>query len=134
MLPPSVVFFLSAGLLLLIVLVTAVVFGLYSYKARASSFKLTMRGASTSTVEEEDGSPAPTLTSYSTKLVAIYLSESVAEGSGENTGQTAMIYVNPQCEGDLSGCDVQARDDVNHVITDFFDLTDPSWSTVRPVV
>ena len=34
-----------------------------------------------------------------------------------------MIYLNPQCEGDISGCDLANAD---HVVTDYFDFSLPS--------
>jgi hypothetical protein len=58
------------------------------------------------------------------KLVAVYLSEDVDPVTQDNVGQTAMIYLNPQCQGDISNCG--PADTFAHQVTTFFDFAQGS--------
>lgn len=58
------------------------------------------------------------------KLVAVYLAEDVDPQTQDNIGQTAMIYLNPECAGDISGCGPAST--YAHQVTTFFDFAQPS--------
>lgn len=45
-------------------------------------------------------------TSLRLKLIAAYLAEDVDPTTQDNVGQSAMIWLNPECNGDISGCNV----------------------------
>ena len=56
------------------------------------------------------------------KLTEVYLAEDMDENQ-DNVGKTPMIYINPECNNDVESCDVEARDDVKHVVSDYFDFS-----------
>jgi hypothetical protein len=58
------------------------------------------------------------------KLVAVYLAEDVDPVSQDNRGQTAMIYLNPECQGDIEHCGPAST--FAHQITTFFDFAQGS--------
>jgi hypothetical protein len=62
------------------------------------------------------------------KMIAVYITEDVDPVSMDNIGASAMIWINPQCGGDLSGCNVDgfAQPAGGPRITDYFDLSRPS--------
>lgn len=55
---------------------------------------------------------------FDVKIAAIYLSEDISPETGNNTGYTPMIYLNPRCGGNISSYDVNNLE--------FFDLTQSS--------
>lgn len=76
-------------------------------------------------------SPAALLadgTSLRLKMIAVYLAEDVDPVSFDNVGQTAMIWIHPQCDGDISGCNVSGMElPANGPrVTEYFDLARPT--------
>jgi len=66
-------------------------------------------------------------TSLRVKLVAAYLAEDVDPVSQDNVGRSAMIWLNPECGGDISGCNVAGMAlPPGPRITQYFDLARPS--------
>jgi len=66
-------------------------------------------------------------TSLRLKLIAAYLSEDVDPTTQNNIGQTAMIWLNPECNDDISGCNVEGMTlPPGPRITQYFDLARPS--------
>jgi len=67
-------------------------------------------------------------TSLRLKIIAAYLAEDVDPVTMNNLGDTAMIWLNPQCADDISGCNVSGmRAPVGGPrVTDFFDLARPT--------
>lgn len=66
-------------------------------------------------------------TSLRLKIIAVYLAEDVDPVTMNNAGATEMIWLNPQCNDDISGCNVDGftRPEGPRV-TDYFDLARPS--------
>jgi hypothetical protein len=66
-------------------------------------------------------------TSLRLKMIAVYLAEDVDPNTMNNVGSTEMIWLNPQCNGDINGCNI---DGFTHPagprITDYFDLSRPT--------
>ncbi len=62
------------------------------------------------------------------KLIAAYLTEDVDPITMNNVGATEMIWINPQCADDITGCNVSgyALPSGGPRVTDFFDLARPS--------
>ncbi|CAN5381790.1 hypothetical protein BH11MYX1_BH11MYX1_17270 [soil metagenome] len=62
------------------------------------------------------------------KLIAVYITEDVDPASMDNLGASEVIWINPQCGGDLAGCNVAgfAQPAGGPRITDYFDLSRPS--------
>jgi hypothetical protein len=58
------------------------------------------------------------------KLIAAYLAEDVDPTTMDNVGATEMIWLNPQCQGDISGCNVAGftLPAGGPRVTDYFDL------------
>lgn len=57
------------------------------------------------------------------KVVAAYLTEDVDPATSNNLGASAMIWLNPQCGGDIDSCNVDGMDlPAGPRITDYFDL------------
>jgi hypothetical protein len=57
------------------------------------------------------------------KLLAVYLAENVDPATQDNVGRTSMIWVNPQCAGDIGSCNVSGAPGSDaHRVTDFFDF------------
>ncbi len=44
--------------------------------------------------------------SFRMKLIAVYLAEDVDPTTQDNVGQTSIIWENPECQGDISGCNI----------------------------
>ena len=65
-------------------------------------------------------------TSLRLKLIATYLSEDVDPVSQDNTGKSSMIWVNPECNGDISNCNVAGVPGDGPRVTNYFDLSRPS--------
>jgi hypothetical protein len=66
-------------------------------------------------------------TSLRLKLIAVYLAEGVDPVTMNNTGATEMIWLNPQCGGDIDGCNVDGfTQPAGPRITDYFDLARPT--------
>src|ERR1041384_2340395 len=66
-------------------------------------------------------------TSLRLKLIAAYLSEDVDPTTQNNIGQTAMIWLNPECNDHISGCNVEGMTlPPGPRITQYFDLARPS--------
>jgi hypothetical protein len=68
---------------------------------------------------------------FGMKLVAVYLSEDVASGTGNNVGRTPMIYLNPECGGDIEHCDISSGTSpdgkpIRAIVQNYFDLALPS--------
>lgn len=66
-------------------------------------------------------------TSLRVKLIAAYIAEDVDPVTQDNRGSTAMIWLNPECGGDISGCNVagMAQPPGPRVLR-YFDLARPS--------
>jgi hypothetical protein len=62
------------------------------------------------------------------KLIAVYLTEDIDPVMQDNIGTTSMIWLNPECDGDISGCNVDglASPPGGPRITSYFDLARPS--------
>lgn len=57
------------------------------------------------------------------KLIAVYLAEDVDPATQNNVGQTSMIWLNAQCQDDISACNVSgAAGSYTHRVTDYFDF------------
>lgn len=58
------------------------------------------------------------------KLIAAYLAEDVDPTTMDNVGATEMIWLNPQCQDDISSCNVSgfAQPAGGPRVTDYFDL------------
>jgi hypothetical protein len=67
-------------------------------------------------------------TSLRLKLIAAYLAEDVDPLTMNNTGQDAMIWLNPECADDISGCNVSglSHPDGGPRVTQYFDLARPT--------
>jgi hypothetical protein len=67
-------------------------------------------------------------TSLRLKIIAVYLAEDVDPTTMNNIGDTEMIWLNPQCNGDISGCNVDGFTEPagGARITDYFDLARPT--------
>jgi hypothetical protein len=67
-------------------------------------------------------------TSLRLKIIAVYLAEDVDPTTMNNIGDTQMIWLNPQCNGDISGCNVDGFTEPagGPRITDYFDLARPT--------
>jgi hypothetical protein len=66
-------------------------------------------------------------TSLRLKLLAVYLAADIDPVTMDNVGTTSMIWMNPECDGDISGCNVDGL--VNPAgprVTSYFDLSRPS--------
>ena len=62
-------------------------------------------------------------TSLRLKMIAAYLTEDVDPVSMDNLGKSEMIWINPQCGGDISTCNVDGFAlPAGPRITDYFDL------------
>lgn len=70
----------------------------------------------------------PDGTSLRLKIIAVYLAEDVDPTTMDNVGGTEMIWINPQCSGDISSCNVDgfAEPAGGPRITDYFDLARPT--------
>jgi hypothetical protein len=61
------------------------------------------------------------------KLIAVYLAEDVDPVTMNNVGATEMIWENPQCGGDIDGCNVDGfSQPAGPRITSYFDLARPT--------
>ena len=66
-------------------------------------------------------------TSLRLKLIAAYLAEDVDATTQNNIGQSAMIWLNPECGGDISGCNVAGfAQPAGPRIAQYFDLSRPT--------
>ncbi len=67
-------------------------------------------------------------TSLRLKMIAVYLVEDVDPVTQNNIGNTAMVWLNPQCDGDIDGCNIEgfAAPSGGPRITSFFDLSRPT--------
>ena len=62
-------------------------------------------------------------TSLRLKIIAAYLAEDVDPVTMNNVGDSEMIWLNPQCGGDISSCNVDGfTEPAGPRITDYFDL------------
>lgn len=122
--------------LALIVVTGITLFILYLTGVIWSSGNVNFRMDNSTISEALGGTPSGgvsdhTLNAFRAKVVAIYLSEDIAEGQDENTGNTSMIYLNPQCNGDISSCDVTDQSiggpAAENIVTDMFNLADPEF-------
>jgi hypothetical protein len=73
---------------------------------------------------------AGTPTTFQMKLVAAYLAEDV-DGNQDNVGHTPMIYLNPECQGDIEHCDISAGTapdgrPIAHIVQNYFDFALPA--------
>ncbi|MEO8701609.1 MAG: hypothetical protein ABI867_16305 [Kofleriaceae bacterium] len=53
------------------------------------------------------------------KMIAVYLAEDVDPVTQNNLGSTSMVWLNPQCNGDISSCNI---DGFGGGVTEYFDL------------
>ncbi len=87
--------------------------------------------ASVSAVAGATLAAAPgTPTTFQMKLVAAYLAEDV-DGNQNNVGHTPMIYLNPECQGDIEHCDISAGTapdgrPIAHIVQNYFDFALPA--------
>jgi hypothetical protein len=66
-------------------------------------------------------------TSLRIKLLAAYLAEDIDPVTQDNLGPSAMIWLNPECNGDTSGCNVAGMTlPVGPRVTQYFDLARPT--------
>jgi hypothetical protein len=66
-------------------------------------------------------------TSLRLKLIAAYLAEDVDPVTQNNLGDTEMIWLNPECGGDISGCNVAGFAlPPGPRVTQYFDLSRPT--------
>ena len=66
-------------------------------------------------------------TSLRLKMVAVYVVEDVDPATQDNIGRSAMIWLNPECGDDISGCNVAGMTlPPGPRITQYFDLARPS--------
>jgi len=66
-------------------------------------------------------------TSLRIKLLNVSITEDVDPVTLDNVGVTSNIWVNPECGGDVSSCDVAGMDPSStHHITQFFDFAQPT--------
>ena len=67
-------------------------------------------------------------TSLRLKIIAVYLATDVDPTTMDNVGDTEMIWINPQCSGDISSCNVDGftAPAGGPRITDYFDLARPT--------
>jgi len=78
----------------------------------------------TAAARTTDGAAATDGVVLKLKLIAAYLAEDVDPTTMDNIGATEMIWLNPQCQDDISGCNVSGftQPAGGPRITDFFDL------------
>jgi len=80
--------------------------------------------------ETASAAAKPTLadgTALRLKIIAVYLSEDVDRVTKDNVGQTAMIWLNPECRGDIGGCNVEGMLPAGGPrVTEYFDLARPT--------
>lgn len=95
-------------------------------KLRGSVAGTAIASAAPTQVATLGGDPsAPAV--FKMKLIAAYLSEQVAAGGGDNVGRTPMIYLNPDCRGDIVHCDLSPGtapdgNPVTHLVERYFDF------------
>lgn len=66
-------------------------------------------------------------TSLRLKILAVYLAEDVDPVSQNNIGSTEMIWLDPECAGDISGCNVAGMTQPpGPRVTQYFDLARPT--------
>ena len=66
-------------------------------------------------------------TSLRLKMIAVYLIEDVDPVTQDNIGNVAMVWLNPQCGGDINGCNIEGfAAPSGPRITGFFDLARPT--------
>jgi hypothetical protein len=66
-------------------------------------------------------------TSLRLKLIAAYIAEDVDPTTQDNIGRSAMIWLNPECGGDISNCNVAGMTlPPGPRVTQYFDLARPS--------
>ena len=66
-------------------------------------------------------------TSLRLKMVAVYVVEDIDLATQDNVGRSAMIWLNPECADDISGCNVAGMTlPPGPRITQYFDLARPS--------
>ena len=78
----------------------------------------------TAVARTTDGAAATDGVVLKLKLIAAYLAEDVDPVTMNNAGATEMIWLNPQCQDDISGCNVSgfAEPAGGPRVTDYFDL------------
>jgi hypothetical protein len=93
------------------------------------TFALTACGSATARLEMSNQTPMARSsvladgTSLRLKIVAIYLAEDVDPMTMNNIGSTEMIWLNPECNGDISDCNVDGFDlPAGPRVTQYFDL------------
>lgn len=74
--------------------------------------------------------PSPP-TTFQMKMIAAYLSEDIDPVTQNNVGHTPMIYLNPECQGDIEHCDVSAGTapdgkPITHIVQSYFDFALPA--------
>lgn len=70
-----------------------------------------------------------TPTEFGMKFIAAYMAEDVDPITQSNIGTTAMIYINPECNGNIGQCNISATTSEGtfaNVVTTFFDFAQPT--------
>lgn len=66
-------------------------------------------------------------TSLRLKMIAVYLAEDVDPVTQNNIGGVEMVWINPQCGGDINGCNIDGfAEPSGPRVTSFFDLARPT--------
>lgn len=66
-------------------------------------------------------------TSLRLRILAVYLAEDVDPATMNNIGATEIVWLNPQCHGDITGCNVDGFTlPAGPRVTDYFDLARPT--------
>ena len=85
----------------------------------SATFQLSNDTATARTTEHAAGTSSLRL-----KIIAAYLAEDVDPITMNNIGDNAMIWINPQCGGEIDGCNVDGFTlPAGPRITDYFDLS-----------
>lgn len=71
------------------------------------------------------GAIAPS-SSLGVKIVAVYLAEDYDPYARETLGRSSLIWLNPECGGDVAGCDVAGAAASPRAVTSFLELARPS--------
>lgn len=66
-------------------------------------------------------------TSLRLKMVAVYLTEDIDPATSNNIGASSMIWLNPECDEDISSCNVAGLATADeHSISEYFDFARPT--------
>jgi hypothetical protein len=89
-----------------------------------------LRAAASTQVSTLAVAPSTT-TIFQMKMIAAYLSEDIDPATQNNVGHTPMIYLNPDCQGDIEHCDISAGTapdgkPITHIVQSYFDFALPA--------